>query len=381
MDRPSLPSRMSRTLALLTTLLLAATALATPTASPERAAQEIRLTLTEMQRAVLAADQPAYLGCIDASDAVFGAEQRAWAADLARHLPKHFDLTLDEAALALSDGWVEAPLTMTWLVDKQPVEGIDPAPREVRFTALFSEDPGQPGRWRFAGRKWSAVRGEGARALCAPGLEDIGRMVVDVFPEVRRAVEAEFGVPVEHEQTVKIYESMRELQASIYLSYTDPLGGWNEPGESIKILVTRRPSRASLRPLLAHEFGHVVTFELGVGSDDVAWWILEGVAEVAAEAVGQPPGARIVRRWAADGALADWDAISDFRNTDPQLMRHVYVQGASLVRYLTRQHGAEARLTWLRRLAAGDSLAEATRAACNMSFRDLDAAWRASLAE
>jgi hypothetical protein len=180
---------------------------------------------------------------------------------------------------------------------------------------------------------------------------------------------------------VKIYERMDDLQASIYLSYTDPLGGWNEPGESIKILVPRRPSADYLRPLLAHEFGHVITFELGVGSDGVAWWVLEGVAEVAAEAVGQPAGDRLVRRWAAEGNLADWAAISDFRNTDPSLMRHVYVQGASLVRYLTRQHGAPARLTWLRRLAAGDSLDAATRAACGTSFEALDAAWRASLAD
>lgn len=374
---------MTRILPYLAALLLAATASATgasPT-TPEQAAQQIRLTLADMQRAVLAADQPGYLACIDTSDAVFLAEQRAWAADLARHLPERFDLTLDEGALAVSDGWVEAPLTMSWLVDKQSVPGVDPAPREVSFTALFSEDPDNPGRWRFAGRKWSAVRTEGVRALCAPGLEEIGQMVVDVFPEVRRAVEAEFGVEVEQEQTVKIYSSMRELQASIYLSYTDPLAGWNEPGESIKILVSHRPSRASLRPLLAHEFGHVITFELGVGSDDVAWWILEGVAEVAAEAVGQPSSDRAVRRWAEEELLADWEAISDFRDTDAKLMRHVYVQGASLVRYLTREHGAGARLQWLRRLAAGDSLDEATRAACNVSFEALDAAWRASLVE
>src|SRR5690606_31044758 len=123
----------------------------------------------------------------------------------------------DDAGIVLSDGWAEAPLTMTWLVDKQPVEGIDPAPRRVSFTGLFSEDPESPGRWRFAGRKWSAVRAEGVRALCAPGLEDIGQMVVEVFPEVRRAVKADFGIEVEPEQTVKIYSSMRELQASIYL--------------------------------------------------------------------------------------------------------------------------------------------------------------------
>lgn len=368
---------MTRLLPLLAALLLAGAAPAR--ATPERAAQEIRLALTEMQRAVLAADGPAYLACIDTSDAVFLTEQTAWAADLARHRPQRFELALDNTALILSDGWAEAPLTMRWRMDTGPIDGVDPAPREITFTALFAADPDHPGRWRFAGRKWSVVRAEGVRALCAPGLEPIGRMVADIFPEVRRAVEADFGLAVPHEQTVKIYATMRDLQASIYLSYTDPLAGWNEPGESIKILVSRQPTPASLRPLLGHEFGHVVTFELGVGSESVAWWILEGVAEVAAEAVGQGSSEPIVRRWAEAGDLADWGAISDFRNTDGRLMRHVYIQGASLVRYLVQEHGPEARLQWLRRLGAGDSLDEATRAACGRSFDELNADWRASL--
>ncbi|MFG0286000.1 MAG: peptidase MA family metallohydrolase [Phycisphaerales bacterium JB039] len=356
-------------------LLLALPALA----SPERTAQEIRLTLREMERAVLGADQVTYLAQVDTSDAVFLQEQRAWAADLGRHAPVDFSLTLDEAQLVESDGWAEAPLTMRWRMDGPRIDTREPEARQISFTALFAEKIDEPGRWRFAGRKWGVRRAEGIRALCAPGLEEVGQMVVDVFPEVQQAVEAEYGVHVATEQTVKIYSAMADLQASIYLSYTDGLAGWNEPGESIKILAGRRTSRDGLRPLLAHEFGHVITFELGVDSDAVAWWILEGVAEVAAEAVGQRGSDRLVQRWAENDQLADWNAISDFRTTEGRLMRHVYSQGASMVRYITREYGAEKRLAWLKRLAAGDSLDDASRAAFGAPFEQIDRAWRESL--
>src|SRR5690606_16929441 len=115
----------------------------------------------------------------------------------------------------------------------------------------------------------------------------------------------------------------------------DGLGGWNEPGESIKILA--RPGlRKSLKPLLAHDYGHVATFELGEASNDMPWWLLEGVAEFSGAAFAnfREHSNRFVAQRHQEGALAEWPALADFRNIDPELVGHVYRQGHHMVEFI-----------------------------------------------
>src|SRR5690606_2758355 len=109
----------------------------------------------------------------------------------------------------------------------------------------------------------------------------IANHAVRALPEVRERIIPEMGLEDDDElrdrvQHIKIYTSMAHLQFSIYMSYTDPLGGWNEPGESIKILAARDLSRRAVRMLLGHEYGHVASFQYGPQATDMPWWILEG---------------------------------------------------------------------------------------------------------
>lgn len=329
----------------------------------------IGATLDAMEQAVLAGDGPGYLRHVSDDDPILHREQINWAADLELHVPTEFELDLTDVDF---DGtWAEGELTMTWTMEEIPE-------RDVTYRAGFVQEDG---RWLYAGEVWAQVPAQGIIALCMPGLEETGRTAIEVFPDVREHVEEGFGVNVKGVQQIKVYASMRHLQASIYLSYEDPLSGWNEPGEAIKILSRRRASAGGLRNLLAHEYGHVATFKMGEKSTEMPWWVLEGVAELAAERFAGDRG-RVdnqVRAWAASDDLADWDQISDFRNTPDHLMWHVYKQGQHFVGYLSEKYGRAKRNQWLTLMAKGATIDEASQQVYAEPFESLDKAWRASL--
>lgn len=431
--RPHLPVRRGAALSLAAlafvvgTLLMPVAALAD--AAKARAAVES--VLAEMERAVLAGDAEAYLKHIATDDAVFLQEQRMWAADLKRHVPESFDLRIIDPAeraaneAASRQGAEEPPpaddgaadahvhefttdralfeLAMKWKMTVPRAEGEAGEPRvidrEVSYPVVFEYMPvdGQ-GRWLFKGERWVEVRADAAPdnaeqarahrgeniALCFPGYEGVSKRIVAMLPEIRAHVDGLFEQDVPHEQAVKIYPTMRHLQASIYLSYWDGLSGWNEPKESIKLLVRPNSSRESLQRLLAHEYGHVVTFEMGPKATDIAWWVLEGVAELAAEQFSRDSAGRAertVRAWAADGKLADFDKISDFRNTHKDVMRNVYTQGQHMSGYIARRFGQSKLNNWLRAMANGAGIEEAATKELGVpgGFAEIDRDWRSEV--
>lgn len=420
-------SALSLVAMLLGVLLVPAAALAD--GAKVRAAVES--VLAEMERAVLAGDTDAYLRHIATDDAVFLQEKKMWAADLRRHVPETFRLRIvdpaeraaNEAASRGQGGTAPAEpagaddrphefgptravfeLEMKWKMSVPRAEGEAGDPRVINRTvsypvvfALVPTEDAPSGRWLFKGEQWIEVRtepGDDAEAgrahrgenvaMCFAGYEDVSRRVVEMLPEIRAHVDTGFEQDVPHEQVVKIYPTMQHLQASIYLSYWDGLSGWNEPKESIKIIVRPNARRQQLQPLLAHEYGHVVTFEMGPQATDIDWWVLEGVAELAAEAFSPNSSERTeqqVRRWAEAGKLAEFSQISDFRNTHKDVMGHVYRQGQHMSAYITQRFGRTKRNNWLRAMANGASIDEASVRELGVpgGFAEIDRDWRADV--
>ncbi|MCW5764725.1 MAG: hypothetical protein KIT68_01960 [Phycisphaeraceae bacterium] len=397
-----------------------------PNADTTRAA--IEAVLAEMQAAVLAGDIPGYLRHVATDDPIFRKEQENWAADLEKFKPAQFILAIrpdpspaprpDPAPAPEADAkqpatpapeqlWKDRPaefgptrarftLTMTWMMpqndnDAGP-QGKGGRTRSVEYPVIFER--AADGRWLFKGEQWQVMEltpgAEGApqdfagvRVKYDPGLEGMAKAVIAAMPEVRAHVDEGFEQRIERVQEVKLYGSMAHLQASIYLSYSDSLGGWNEPHESIKLLGRAgRQGGAGLKTVMAHEYGHVATFEFGEKATDAPWWVLEGVADLAAAKFRTNPVERvntIVHGWARRGRLANWEDITDFRNTKGALMGNVYTQGEHMMLYVSDRFGRTKRNAWLRAMAAGKTIDQATRDALGLSFADLDAAWRADI--
>jgi hypothetical protein len=158
------------------------------------------------------------------------------------------------------------------------------------------------------------------------------------------------------------------------------LGGWNEPGEAIKVLVTPDSVR-DIRGYLAHEYAHVATFVHGPNATDAPWLVLEGIAELAS--ANYRPGAtearqRTVAAWAAQDQLAPWEAIAPFplKPEDEQYYRHVYTQGEDMLAWQTEQFGAQARNAFVASVCKGDSLDVASTKAFGKPWAAIDASWR-----
>lgn len=339
----------------------------------------IAQVLADMTEAVRAGDPVRYLVHVARTDACFTIEQQNWARDLERARPERFRVALaddDADPHTEDDGSLVAPVVFEWQMPGA-------APRRVRFDARFVEEDGQ---WRYAGERWRRLERGGVRVLYPDGLERTAQAVVQALAQVRGPVHDFFGLRedaplVKRTQEVKLYAFMMHLQQSIYLSYRDPLGGWTEPGESIKMLAGAAPDAGMLRSVLAHEYAHVATFELGPHATRMPWWVLEGVADLAAEPFLRDGRRtqRTVRRWARDGDLMPWDALADFHGDAPAHAAHVYIQGREWVRFITQRHGEAARTRWLSLLAQGHTLDEASRDALGIPFEMLDSQWRDSL--
>lgn len=345
---------------------------------PAQTRSEIDELLRQISAAVLAGDQEAYLSHVLRTDPCFAKEQENWAKDLGRAKPERFEVSLTDAELTLGADGAEGRIRWAW---RMP----DKSDRRVNFIARFAR--GESG-WLYAGEKWHILEGERCRVSYAEGLEDAARIVVDVLPEVRAHVHEGFELTDDHHlteriQQVKLYNSMRHLQHSIYLSYSDSLGGWNEPDEAVKVLSRSGATRTSLRVLLGHEYGHVATFELGPKASDMPWWILEGVAELSAEAYSKDDEfvQAAVRGWAASDGLVEWDRLADFRGEATQHMSHVYTQGHHMLGYISTRFGRAGRNRWLRAMAQGAALEQATTSELGLSFEQLDKDWRASLTQ
>lgn len=340
-------------------------------AADEATLAAINDLLARMTRAVLDADVEGYLSLIDQGDSCFVAEQTYWAKDLKKFPAMEFSQAIESAGFD-PDGAVVATMHWVWKVRKGESE---PKERKLDFTARFTKSASG---WRYAGEAWLEHRGERVIVFHQPGMEELAKGIAEMFPEIRARVEPLFGLTVPGDQHVKLYAEMKHLQASICLSYTDGLGGWNEPGESIRQLVSRRQTAQGSKVVLAHEFGHVCTFAMGAEGSHMPWWVLEGAAEFAAQsfANSQARNDKAIRDLAAKGTLAAWDDLTTFGKVTGANMGKVYSQGHHMINFITARFGDEARNTFLRTLAQGRPLDEASRTAFGVPFADLDAEWR-----
>lgn len=338
-----------------------------------RAADAVATTIDAMEAAVARADSGAYMLLVDTTDPVFAEEQRKWARDLRTRPVERVDFAAGDTPSFEGGSWT-VPLTVTW---RLPGEDAD---RSVSYEAAFRPLGLAEGAWVYTGRVWEETETDAVRVMAAPG-DTVGQQIADYLigrtADLLAQVETELGRTLPTAPTVKIYPDMASLQASIALSYTDPLGGWNEPNESIKIL--GRPGLAGPRldALIAHELGHAVSFEYGEHIIHAPWWALEGIAEIATDLFRTRRPS--VQRLADQGELIDFARLADFRGEAMNHMRQVYVQGRAMLAYITDRFGRDARHEWLAAMGHGATLDEATRTALGLSFDQLDQDWRATL--
>ena len=352
---------------------------------PADAIESIRVhqVVASMHDAVNKVDVGAYMALVDPSDTFFLTEQRAWITDLISHPVEDIDIVIawNEPVISQDDGSAIAPIEITWHIEGEELD------RHFAYLARFEPVGAVDGQWVFIGRAWefSDTALPGVRVYADEIHEDLAMLAGDRVAILRETIASNFqkdtSVEDAKEIVVKIYPDMASLQASIYLSYSDGLSGWNEPGESIKILGRTDFSKSRLDPLLGHEIGHSISFEFGPEINNAPWWTLEGIAEVAAQLYRSTWNEKThsISKLAKDDNLRDWELLADFRGEANNHAMYVYLQGWSMVDYISRVYGLPSRNEWFTALARGATLDEASLEALEISFEDLDAKWESWL--
>jgi hypothetical protein len=73
--------------------------------------------------------------------------------------------------------------------------------------------------------------------------------------------------------------------------------------------------------------------------------------------------------------------LADFRGEAMNHTAFVYAQGHSMVRFVADRFGLDGLRGWLRAMAAGGTLDEASRSALATPWAEVDAAWRESVGD
>jgi hypothetical protein len=338
---------------------IALTPTLTPTASDEA---QIRALLDNMQNAVLQADKTTYLLYIDQSDPVFALEHSRWADDWVEpNKVSRYELQTKD--LEIKGDTATATLSVSWDLATGGFVHV------ATFPVQFSRN--KEGRWQYAGELWERFETDHFRVLAAPGQEKLAQQVIEYLPEVYEYVTTTLEYTPSGTMEIKLYTIPAAIVANTLLSLPQ-IGGWNEPGESLKVVASR--GQAPAASTVAHEFTHFISFEMaGVSHSRMPWWLEEGIADY----VGlhfRRPDQRLdqVRKWAETGELVAWDKISDFNNTPVELWKYVYPQGQIFVRFVTETYGIKSRNEWLRAMAKEMDLEQATQATFDKPFADLN---------
>ncbi len=241
--------------------------------------------------------------------------------------------------------------------------------------------------WRYGGEAFVALPAGGFTLdiLDVPGLPARATSVAPLLPQAAAHVADVLGLQVPAAATVKVYPDMPTLSASVALSL-QPVGGWNEPGEAIKLVLPGGNSPATeLLRVLSHEFTHLsVSAAAGPGRDKrLPWWLHEGLADFVARAYWTPGATQSRRERVAGYARGGWVPLSelaDFNTVPEDRWTYVYAQGLGLVEFLAATKGKEAPMQLALAFADTGEADGAAQALGFSSFADLETKTRAWLA-
>ena len=329
----------------------------------------INTLLDRMEQAVLDGDSTAYLANVDLSDPIFAREHINWAEDWAEgnYLT---DFELEAENIYTVNGYTVADLTMRWESTLEENPGMT-----ARFAVQFIVDT-EMGIALYGGEYWESTPSEHFVILSAPGQQTAADALLPELPDIYDSVTTAYGYEPNTQMQIKIYATRQALVATTLLSLPE-IAGWNEPGESLKIIDAGPESDGII---VAHEFTHFLTFNQADDTHgNIPWWASEGIADYMAQNYindGEQTFADItvgsIQQLAERGSLVVWEEISIFEDTPVQLWRYVYPQGYTFMHFLTEVHSAEARNAWLHNLAHDMTIDDATQSVFETTFAELN---------
>ncbi len=355
-------------------LLALSTVYAAPIISD--AVGQIITLVNNMEAAVQAGDAETYLSYVDMTDETFATEHTNWAHNWADG-DFLVSFELDIGQITVEDDRARGTLSVWWQTNLPHHGG---RPIEAGFVVQFRYDETR-GQWLYGGEHWArTVETDQFIVHAAAGVAETIEALLPELPIIYDSITTNYGYVPVGRMEIKLYATPEILIATTLLDL--PLiAGWNEPRESMKSIAT---NPVILPRVVAHEFGHFLTFDQAGGAHPpMPWWLEEGIAEFfAINYIGDPYvlGYDImvgVQGLLVTGEFVEWSRISNYEETPVSLWGYVYPQGFAFVSVIGSIYGADARNDWLHAMAAdGLTMAAATQQVFGLSFDELDMTFR-----
>lgn len=326
-----------------------------------------------MRTSIFQRDVIAFLGCCTPTDSATRTEHRYFANDFLSKPVSRIDIRVIDL-VARSGRVAEGTLSWRWAYK---VDGKEVSREHFGYARFINTSDG----WLYDGPLWERLVERDAQVWYLRGYEPAARAAMSAFRTVKSSVEATLRAHPTGPHIIKLYRSPQELKFSISLSYNDDIDGWNEPGESIRLVTAKDKPESEFRSLIAHEYGHVCTFALGPTANDMPWWTLEGMAELAAEPFTKDgiEHVRSLREESAKGTLVPLADLASMDTIRPENFGKVYSQGRGVVRHVLTTYGPAKLDAWLRAMANGMSYSTACSSILGVTATELERRWRDSM--
>lgn len=327
----------------------------------------IEQVVHNMQQAIALGNGQAYLQLIDLREGVFATEHRNFVRDWQSKPPTA--LTIRASNISVAGELAQADLLWAWRSGE--------ASRSASFGVVFRKVGAS---WRYAGERWNEMSLNGVRVLWQGTQQDTARVLASELPALQAQATRALGLQTTPAPVLKLYADSEALSASVHLSM-QPVGGWTEPGEAVKLA---RPSWPAARSTLLHELTHHAVFEhYGEGQSRIPWWLHEGVAQfVASDTWSAPQRQAYLQRsvnWQAREELPEFSRLAVFETTPDALWGFVYAQGYAFVRFAVESRGMQTLAAFMEQIARGQTLDAASLEAFGVSFARLDGQFRSWL--
>ncbi|HML24083.1 MAG TPA: hypothetical protein PKD09_20675 [Aggregatilinea sp.] len=354
----------------------------TPTSTPQSDIElELSRTTAGMEEAVLAGDFDRYMSYVWPDDPVFYQEQTAWARDWEAHPLGHFEVNLSRIDTP-DPNMATARTTILWTQEDASRSGSSGG---TTITAVFrrAED-----RWLYAGAQWETLETDGfeLQFFETPLYDNRhqAEILLAELPGVYTRITRELDYTPDTPAQLKLYDSAATLQTVTRISMSG-LSQWVAPGEAIKMTLgvyNTAPETAEA----AREYTRYVLYAMAGGTQEpYPWWLEQGMGEYGASLFRTlSQRTRVLERVAAvaggtstsSSSLLPWDTLVTVPALSSTQRQFAIDQSYTLVLYVREVHGADALNAWLKAIAGGAAVEDATQDTLGTSVDELDAAWR-----
>jgi len=240
---------------------------------PESWQTEIRELVRQQESAVISGSLERYMQTIEDRDAVYWQEQRHWFTDAAAFVKERKYRRSVSAFLER-----RANDEVVALIEQRAEEGGKA--RRVRVPICFRRTPAG---WKDADLPFLETRSPHTIVkVTHQRLLPFARELQGMADQVQKRLASLYGWKPRQPVAVKLYGKKDWFLQSVKWSLPDWAGGWNEYGESIKLLVEANADisdryKTYYHSAIIHEMVHKMLGELT--NDNAAYWLQEGLAE------------------------------------------------------------------------------------------------------